>query len=424
MTLRFFVTVLLAAIPLRGLTATVIAEPAGVTLASHEASPPASLAPDEHAKSLTIATWGGAYGRSQEIAFANPFSEKTGITVALVSHKGSFAGLGSPGQSPQWDLVDIGSAELERACAAGHLVRFGIQELADAGAEGLSREDFRQGAFHDCGIASVAWSAVIVYNREAYAKKAPAGPKDFFDVEKFPGRRALPRGPRYTLELALLADGAAPEEIYQLLDTDAGVTRAFSMLDKIRSEIVWWDRGYEPVKKLADQTVTQALAFNGRVFQAIARDNLPLAIVWSGQIYDLDYWAIPKGTTTKQTALKFIAFATQAERLADQARWFPYGPMRRSALSAIGNHPEADVAMAPFVPTMDEHMEQALRINATWWEKNEERLSARLAAWRVATTMDREGGDHDALEVERAATKLVAPKKARKKPRPRRKRRR
>ena len=75
------------------------------------------------------------------------------------------------------------------------------------------------GGLTSCGVASVAWSTAIAFDRQAFTKAQPSQIADLLDVKRFPGKRALPNGPRYTLELALLADGVDPaERLYRARD--------------------------------------------------------------------------------------------------------------------------------------------------------------------------------------------------------------
>ena len=65
---------------------------------------------------------------------------------------------------------------------------------------------------------------------------------DFFDTAKIPGKRGLRKSAKATLEMALMADGVPAGEVYDLLDTDAGVDRAFAKLDSIKAvkaDIAW-----------------------------------------------------------------------------------------------------------------------------------------------------------------------------------------
>jgi hypothetical protein len=45
---------------------------------------------------------------------------------------------------------------------------------------------------------------------------------------------------KYSLEIALLADGVPPGDVYKVLSTPSGVDRAFKKLDELKPEIVWW----------------------------------------------------------------------------------------------------------------------------------------------------------------------------------------
>ena len=53
-----------------------------------------------------------------------------------------------------------------------------------------------------------------------------------------------------------------------------------------------------------------AAGFSGRVFRAAVAARHRIDILWDGQIYDLDLWAIPKGAANNDDAKRFIGFAT------------------------------------------------------------------------------------------------------------------
>jgi hypothetical protein len=56
-------------------------------------------------------------------------------------------------------------------------------------------------------------------HRDVPRGQAAAVRRDFFDVENFPGRRAIQDRPGANLEWALYADGVAIEDIYDVLET-------------------------------------------------------------------------------------------------------------------------------------------------------------------------------------------------------------
>ena len=90
-----------------------------------------------------------------------------------------------------------------------------------------------------CGIPGGVSDIALTWDRSRLTT-APSW-QDFWDVARHPGRRGLHFGARTTLEIALLADGVAPQNIYSTLSTPAGVERAFRRLDLLRPYIVWWE---------------------------------------------------------------------------------------------------------------------------------------------------------------------------------------
>ena len=217
-----------------------------------------------------------------------------------------------------------------------------------------------RGGLSSCGVGSVAWSTAIAFDRQAFPKAQPSQIADLLDTEEFPGKRALPNGPRYTLELALLADGVDPANVYTELATPEGADRAFKALDKIKGDIFWWDNAQEPITWLLEKKVGMAAGYSGRIFRAAVGDRQRLGVIWDGQIYDLDLWAIPKGAKNKDGAMRFITFATDPARLATQAQLIAYGPMRKSALALVGKHPIIDVEMKDYLPTAPDNFKKAL----------------------------------------------------------------
>ncbi len=341
------------------------------------APPPAPVDPKDI--TLKIATWGGAYGELQERAFFKPFNSRFGYQVKQVTYDGHYDALKNQGQTPEWSLVDLNGEAAKRACDDGLLEHLdpGILEIAPNGASAV--EDFLPGALQPCGIASVAWSAVIVYDKRL--KQKPASLADFFNVRKFPGKRMLPKQPSYSLELALMADGVAPQDVYTTLATPEGQDRAFAKLSSIKDDIIWWEKPSEVFGRIAAKEAAMGIGFNGRAFMAIVGAREPVDILWDHQIYSFDYWAIPRGAAHKDAAKAFIRFATSPGPLADQTRWLPYGPARRSAVELVGKHAELDLEMKPFLPTYEPNMNGALAFDGGFWAMHEAALKTRFDDW-------------------------------------------
>ncbi len=202
-----------------------------------------------------------------------------------------------------------------------------------------------------------------------------------FDLKKFPGKRALEKRPINNLEWALLADGVPADKVYDTLDTPAGVDRAFKKLDTIKDNVVWWTKGAQPPQLLADGEVTMASAYNGRLFAAIEENKQPIGMMWDWQVFDLDGWVVPVGTKNKKEVMDYLVFATDTQRLADQAKFISYGPARKSSAPLVGKHAELGIDMKPHMPTSPENAKNTLLFNYEWWADHKDELSERFEAW-------------------------------------------
>ena len=333
---------------------------------------------------LSVATWGGAYEQSQEIAYFEPFAKETGTSIATQIYDGSLAKIKAMigGDSSPVDVVDLSSSALGALCNDGLLETIEASSLGAAPSGESAEQDFFTGGLTSCGVASVAWSTAIAFDRQAFTKAQPSQIADLLDLKRFPGKRALPNSPRYTLELALLADGVDPANVYTELATPEGVDRAFKALDKIKNDTFWWDSAQEPISWLLEKKAVMAAGYSGRIFRAAVGDSKRLGVIWDGQVYDLDIWAIPKGAKNKDGAKRFIVFASDPARLAAQAELIAYGPMRKSALQLVGKHPVINVEMKDFLPTSPDNFKKALRFDEAWWSAHGEELTKRFQEWR------------------------------------------
>jgi putative spermidine/putrescine transport system substrate-binding protein len=335
---------------------------------------------------LNIATWGGAYGQSQEIAFFEPYAKETGTRIATEIYDGTLAKAKEliAGDPPAVDVIDVSAGTLAALCNNGALETIAASVLGAAPSGESAEQDFYPGGLSSCGVASVAWSTAIAFDRQTSSKAPPSQIADLLDVKHFPGKRALPNSPRQTLELALLADGVEPANVYTELATPGGADRAFQALEKIKGEIYWWDSSEEPMTWLLERKVAMAAGYSGRMFRTLVGDRQRFGVMWDGQVYDLDLWAVPKGAKNKDGALRFIAFATDPARLAAQAQLIAYGPMRKSALPLVGKQPVIDVEMTAFLPTAPDNFKKALQFDEAWWNNHGTELQGRFETWRGA----------------------------------------
>lgn len=320
------------------------------------------------ARDLTVVSFGGANKEAQVAAFYQPFEKATGQKVVGVDYNGEVAKVKAMVEAGKvtWDVVEVESPEVLRGCEEG------VYEKIDPKLIG-GKAAFLPGTVSECGVGIFVWSTAIAYNADKL-KTGPTSWADFWDVKKFPGKRGLRKGAKYTLEFALLADGVKPADVYKVLGTKAGVDRAFKKLDQLKPNIQWWEAGAQPPQFLASGDVVMSSAYNGRI-DAAQKEGKNLKIVWNGSIWDIDSWVIPKGSPNKDLALKFVQFASKPENQKTYSHKIAYGPTNKSAVGMI------DPKVLPTLPTAPANLNGALGINVQFWVDHGEELEERFNAW-------------------------------------------
>lgn len=324
---------------------------------------------------LNVVSWDGAYVKSQMLGFIFPYEEETGVRVNVLQYAGGIDEIRQQVRAwnVHWDVVDLELFDAIRACEEGLLLEIDPSGLPPAPDGTSATEDFISSSLTPCGVGNMVSATVVSYNRERL-DEPPTSIRDFFDLQQYPGRRGLRRTPQGNLEWALIADGVARDDIYDVLSTEKGLDRAFQVLSRIKPYIQWWRTGEEAVRMLETDQVVMSSVYSGRIKSAVERGE-PLEILWDHQIWLFDVWGIPKHGRNTELALDFVRFATSTRSLARQAAYIPYGPVRRSSMERV---PEA---IRPMLPTADHNMATAIQLDAHWWSDNLERVQQRFNNW-------------------------------------------
>ncbi len=337
------------------------------------------------AESLTVVSWGGAYTESQKKAYHEPYTKMTGVQINNEDKAANgLAGIRAQVEAGNvtWDLVDMLEGPALRACDEGIIEEIDYDAVLEPAPDGTpASEDFIEGTLSGCFIPQIVYATVFAYNETMFPGDKPSTVADVFDLEKFPGKRSLEKSARGNLEWALVADGVPHDQVYEVLDTEEGVARAFAKLDTIKDSVVWWSAGAQPPQLLADKEVSIASGYNGRFFNAEVVEKQPIHILWDGQLLEVDGWVIPVEGKNQDEVMKYLRFATDTQRLADQAKYISYGPARKSSMDMVSTHLETGVEMAPHMPTNPENLKTAIKLDAEWWADNGDSMNERFSAW-------------------------------------------
>ena len=217
------------------------------------------------------------------------------------------------------------------------------------------------------------------------------GLADFWDLKKYPGKRGLRRSAKYTLEIALLADGVAPADVYKLLATEEGVNRAFKKLDQIKGDTIWWQAAADPALYLADGFFVMTSAYTLWIDREQQRRK-NFRIAWNGSLYDVDSWAIPKGTPKVSDAYQFIAFASKPENQKVLSEQLAYGPTNTKALPLFA--PD----LVGTLPSAVANLKSALKVDTAFWVRHGEALEKRFDAWAPQICVQQTDEDEEAVD--------------------------
>lgn len=321
------------------------------------------------AAELTVVGWGGSYQEAQKKVYFTPFEAVTGINLHEDTYDGGVGILRArvKGGTSQWDVVDVEDADLAVGCEEG------LFETIDWGKVG-GKEAFMPEAVSECGVGTIIYSFVLAYDG-ARVKDAPKSWADFFNVTKYPGKRALRKGPKGNLEIALLADGVPPSDVYKVLATGEGLDRAFAKLGSIKKDLIWWEAGAQPVQLLASGEVLFTSSYNGRISSAAQTERRDFRVVWNQNLYDTDSWVILKGSKHLDEAYAFLKFASDPVNQKNLPKNIAYGVTAKKATGQISN----DVLKN--LPSNPENLARGLKLNTSFWLDNLDRLTERFNKW-------------------------------------------
>ncbi len=316
-------------------------------------------------KTLTITSWGGDYHKSIREVFADPFTKETGITVTMVDN-GDMAKVKAQVQSKnvQWDVIDAPAA-------------FATSGAKEDLWEPLDLSIIKPGPLVQAPAPNYMpiylYSGGLLWDSKRHPDgKHPVDFAGFYDVKQFPGRRVMRSLASETLEVALVADGVAPKDLYPM-----DVDRAFRVLDRIKPHVSKWaSTTPEQVNSVVQNEGDFSYSYFNRVKSA-QKAGSPLDFSFEQTVNSLDYLAVPKGSPNKEAAMRFIDFCLKPDRQVDWAVRGYYLPNTVAALEQVKASPSK-----AYLPDLSNG--KNVIVNADWWAANYTAVQKRYAEWMLS----------------------------------------
>ncbi|MFT4065122.1 ABC transporter substrate-binding protein [Paraburkholderia sp.] len=317
-------------------------------------------------RTVVFAGWGGSIEKAQRQVFFDSFEKETGIKVIDVPdvQLAKLKAMVDTG-NPQWDVVQalgmwIPQGEKEN-----------LWEKLDFNV--ISKQGVPPSLVDDYSLGNSTYGMVLAYNTKAVKGNVPESWRSLWDIKGHPGARGMFDGPRYTLEVALLADGVPPSKLYPL-----DVDRAFRSLDRIKDQVaVWWKQWPQVPVLLASQELTMSLTSNTRINSVRKAEGAPVDLSWHQSLMTVDFLAVPRNAKNRDNAMKLIQWMNDPRRQAQLARMTGIGPGNADALKYLTDDEKADLASYHY-----QKGEMVLFDNA-WWAANEQAMTQRWDQWKL-----------------------------------------
>lgn len=319
------------------------------------------------AQTVTVEIAAGAVGSCYGKAFHEVFEKETGIKVRTVleNYNDSKFRLAVETRHYVADVMEMESFIAQSPDASKYL------EPIDYSV--INRDDLVPELAQTYAVATDLYATTLAYNSDKTGGRIPSGWTDFFDLQKFAGKRGVNNTPIATPMVALLADGVAPKDIVPL-----DFNRAFKKLDTIRDQIVFWDGGSQVQDLLSSGETPLSMTFANRA-EMVRREGKPIGQVWSGFILSADMWAIPKGNPNKEAAMKYLAFVLSRKINARLSTCVALGPSNR--FSKMDSEWERVLPSSHFDEThVILHSPQV----ASWIGSHQDEINDRWQRWKAS----------------------------------------
>jgi len=304
---------------------------------------------------LVFVNWGGDAGVAYDAAYGAPFQAETGIVVKQDGSgptEGAIAAQIESGK-PTWDIVDADPFSAES------LGKKGMMEPIDYAV--VDRAKMREGFGWEYAASSYFFSYIIAYDATRFGDNPPTGMADFFDVEKFPGRRALYKWGVGMWEAALLADGVSPADLYPL-----DLERAHAKLAAFKDNVVsFWGGGAESQSVLLNGEASMALVWSTRARLIEQDSGGEITFIWDQGLLSPGAMAVVKGNPGgRDAAMQFIASAQDPAKQLVMFEMLGQGPA----------NPAADAMLPPddarFNPVDPANFAKQITLDMAWYEAN------------------------------------------------------
>ncbi len=282
---------------------------------------------------IVWADFGGPTNKARYAAYFDDFTKDTGVKVISEVEVDAIVNTMLTGGKGDYDAIHVGLDVVYQNQA-------NIAKLDDS----VGRDTNLPENIRDYAFGTFLVGHVQAYLTETFPNGGPKTWADFWDVEKFPGKRGWMGSPgSYDsgCEMAELASGIAPDKLYPL-DLDLCTKK----LDELRPHMVFYT-SYPQIQQLLTSKTAAVVA--GPSGQAVALKNqgLDVTISFDEAIVAPNVIAIPASAPNMTNIQALAKVFNEPERQAAFAKLTGYGPGNPEAFNFMDEETKAKIVNAP-----------------------------------------------------------------------------
>lgn len=314
---------------------------------------------------LTFASFGGSFTAGQIAAWEEPYTEETGLGFANTSPSDPVLIRAQVDTGATlWDLADVTPHFASQYC--GEL-------LEPLDLTGIDTSQYDESLIGECYFGAYRFALVISYNTDTWPDPdaAPKTVADFFDPRTFPGERGVVSDvANGMLEYGVLADGAAPEELYPL-----DVDRALTSWDRIKDTTTFAPNNGALLQQATGGQLDMMMLVSARTV-AVMDEGAPFEPIWDTTMINFNTLVVPKGAPNRDKAMDFISFVLQPEQSAAFAELTGTSPTNDDA----DPHLEGNtIRVNAFDPEVNPG--ENVTTDAEWWGEHYTEAAEQYFGW-------------------------------------------
>ena len=313
------------------------------------------------AKEIVVVNWGGTAKDVLQEVMCDTYTAETGIPVVVDGSGPSAGKIRAMVESGAvvWDLCDSGAG------SAIILEQQGMSQPIDYSI--VDKSKVLDGTAYTNGVGNYVYSYVLATNPKMLGGNVPQSWEDVWNVKDFPGMRTFRKSVRGQLESATMAQGVAPEDVYEVLGTEDGIAAAIAKFRELRDNIIVWGSGSDSQNLFLQEEVAIGNIWSTRAH--LLKDQMDegaFQVSFNGGVIAPGIWVVPKDNPAgSEEVMKFIAHAQDP---ALQVKWLEMigsGPINPEAAALV------PAELAPWNPSSPENLATQILYNDEWYAKNQ-----------------------------------------------------